>query len=89
MKKVAYVDYGDAAYLHGEGGMLFCCVCGENDRDKLIVEGLMLGKGPCGDDYSFCAKCWKSKTLGDKIMKVLDISPGLKMLDEFVKYYIK
>ena len=56
--------------------LLKCCLCGECDYEKLYVHQLGLGLGMNGDDYTFCEKCWKSRTLGKKILQLLDYPHG-------------
>lgn len=70
--------------LHGERHLLQCCMCGENDRNKLIIEDISLGMGMSGDNYSFCKSCWQSKSLGNNLMELLGIDKefGLKILDD-------
>lgn len=68
-------------FMHGPAHQLQCCLCGENDRNKLIVEDIGISVGMCGDDYSFCEKCWGSRTLGKKILDLLGYK-ALKLLDE-------
>jgi hypothetical protein len=60
-----------------------CCLCGEENRDNLIIESIGIVVGMSGDDFSFCKKCWNSRTLGKKILKLLEYPNGLKLKDEF------
>jgi len=62
--------------------LLVCCLCGETDRDKLIVEDLGLAVGMSGDDYSFCDSCWGKPDLGKRILKHLGYPYGLKIRDD-------
>lgn len=68
--------------FHGDAHLLQCSICGENDRNKLKVEDLGLSMGICGDDYSFCHKCWDSRILGKKILNLLGYPGGLKLITE-------
>jgi|688.fasta_scaffold1495976_1 hypothetical protein len=70
--------------LHGDGHTISCCICGERDFDKMHIHNLGLAVGMCGDDYSFCFKCWMSPTLGNKILRMLGFKPktGMKLKDE-------
>ncbi len=72
--------------LHGGPVEIACCVCGERDFDKMHVHTLGIAAGISGDDYSFCLKCWKSKTLGSKILKLVGYNPkhGMKLRDDCV-----
>lgn len=79
MKKIIAVTKESS--LHGSPHQLQCCLCGENDRNKLLVEDIGISVGMCGDEYSFCEKCWNSKNLGQKILNLLGYS-ALKILDE-------
>ncbi len=63
---------------------LKCCICGEEDRDKLQVESLGIGAGMSGEDYCFCYKCWNSKTLGKEILKLIGYPEKLKLIGEAV-----
>jgi hypothetical protein len=81
--KLLYYKKGGS--LHGSRAQLVCCVCGEDDREKLAVEELGLAAGMRGDDYTFCHRCWYSKTLGKKILSVLGYSHGLKLIDSAVE----
>lgn len=78
MKTLASTKSSD---LRGSSHQLQCCLCGENNRDKLLVEDIGIGIGMSGDDYSFCRDCWNSPDLGKKLLIFLGCSNGLKMLD--------
>lgn len=80
MKKVIVTTKD--SLLHGEAHQLQCSICGENDRNKLIVEDLGIAVGYSGDNYSFCHKCWFSKNLGQKILNLLGYRHGLKIINE-------
>ena len=58
---------------------LSCCICGTKNYDDLFVQSLGIAAGMSGFDYSFCKKCWNSKNLGEKILKVLEYPQGLKL----------
>jgi len=79
MKTIAKTKHSE---LHGSVHVLMCCLCGENDRNKLIVEDIGLCIGMSGQDYSFCKKCWSSRDLGKKILKLVGYPDGMKILDE-------
>lgn len=68
-------------FLHGPAHQLQCCLCGENDRNRLIVEDIGISVGMGGNVYSFCEKCWGAKNLGRKILDLLGYR-ALKILDE-------
>jgi len=63
---------------------LKCCICGEQDRHKLQVEGIGLSAGTWGDEYTFCSKCWNSKSLGKNILKILGYPFGMKLIGEAI-----
>ena len=67
--------------LHGESYPLECSICGENDRRKLIIEGIGIAIGISGSNYSFCKKCWASEKLGKNLLKMLGYKK-LKLKDE-------
>jgi len=73
--------YKKESLLHGPAHLLQCCICGENDRNKLIVEDIGIAVGMCGDDYSFCMECWGAKDLGKKLLNLIGYT-ALKILDE-------
>ena len=77
-RKLAYTKEN---ILHGESHLLQCSLCGDNHRDNLIVEDLGIAVGVCGNNYSFCKKCWNSKNLGQKILSLLEYPNGMKVLD--------
>lgn len=78
MKTIAFVK--DA--WNSERELLQCCLCYENDRNKLVVEHLALGSGMSGKEYSFCKNCWASETLGDDIIRLLGFEGRMKLKDE-------
>jgi len=79
--KTITLAYKKESLLHGPDHFLECSLCGENDRDELIVEDMGMSVGMCGDEYSFCKKCWGSKDLGKQILSLLGYQ-ALKLLDE-------
>jgi len=60
---------------------LQCAICGENDRNKLLVEELGIAISMGGYNYSFCSKCWTSRILGKKLLELLKYPTGLKIKD--------
>jgi len=78
VKTIAFVK--DA--WNAERELLECCLCHENDREKLVVEHLVLGAGMSGKEYSFCKKCWQSKTLGEDILRLIGFEGKMKLKDE-------
>lgn len=64
--------------------LLSCCLCGEQNFDKLYVQHLGLGFGMTGNEYSFCRKCWNSKKLGQKILNLLGYSYGAYIKEEYL-----
>ena len=81
MKKILATTKGEGIFS-GESHLLTCNVCGENDRNKLVVEDIMLGAGMTGYDYSFCKKCWDSKKLGYYILDLLNNGQAIKYKEE-------
>lgn len=79
-------------YKHGnlfggnqsEDELLKCDICGERNFEKLYVHRLGLGIGPSGYDYTFCKKCWQSKTLGQKLLKLLGYENGAYLKSEYI-----
>ena len=71
-----------ASEIHGDAHLLKCSLCAETDRNKLIVEDMVLGAGMSGDTYSFCKKCWYRKDLGQKLLDIIGYPLGLKIKDE-------
>ena len=61
---------------------LYCCMCGTEDYDELVVHKLGLCVGMSGDDYSFCKSCWESKTLGKDLLPMLGFESGAMLLEE-------
>ena len=78
VKKIAYTKNSVFTDRH----LLECCICHENDRDKLLVEDIGIAVGVSGDNYSFCYKCWNSKNLGSRILKLIEMYPAMKIKDE-------
>lgn len=68
--------------LHGESHLLECCICKENDREKLLIEDLGIAIGMAGYNYSFCKSCWNSKSLGKKLLDFFDYPGGMKIKDD-------
>ncbi|MDO9541483.1 MAG: hypothetical protein Q7J98_04065 [Kiritimatiellia bacterium] len=66
--------------LHGPAHVLECCLCGEDDRDKLVVEDLGLATSD-GELYSFCKDCWRSPELGQDLLNLLGYPGGIKLLE--------
>jgi len=66
--------------LHGPSHVLECCLCGEDDRDKLVVEDIGLATSN-GENYSFCKECWYSPDLGRALLDLLGYSDGIKLLE--------
>lgn len=79
MKKT--IAYTKDSMLHGSKHKLVCCLCGEDNREKLEVEDIGISVGLSGEDYSFCRKCWYNKNLGKYILKLLGYE-RLKINDE-------
>lgn len=82
MKYLGVVSY--CGPLHGPEHALVCCLCGERERKRLVVEDLGLSVGMSGDDYSFCKKCWNGPDLGKKILILLGFKKGIKLLNDRV-----
>ena len=79
--KVIAKTKGDSIFS-GPAHTIECCLCGENDRNKIIIEDMGISLGACGDDYSFCLKCWSDKNLGINLLKFFECPNGLKLLDD-------
>ena len=62
--------------------ILQCSICGENNREKLKIEDIGISCGMSGNGYSFCKKCWDSKTLGKDILKLIGYPSGMKLRDD-------
>lgn len=62
-----------------------CCLCHESDYHKIYVDELGLAAGMSGDDYSFCKKCWTSKNLGERILRLLGFEHGMKLKPELLE----
>lgn len=77
--------YKVGSSLYGPRKQIKCCICGEERRDLMQIECLGIASGLAGDDYSFCYKCWHSRTLGEKILKAIGRVGGLKLLKRFVE----
>lgn len=82
----AFVNYGEDDYLHGNPFHLVCCICGERDRDKLLVEDIGISVGMVVNNYTFCKKCWNSRHLGKNILQIICGRNCLKVNDKFVTY---
>jgi len=82
----AIVNYGRSDYLHGDPHNLFCCICGEEDRNKLIVEDMGISVGMCTEEYTFCKECWGSPNLGEIILNLIGYADGLKIKEDFIEY---
>jgi len=72
------------SYLHGPSTELTCCVCGEKDIDKILVQQIGIAAGIGGNCYSFCNKCWNSKNLGKNILKILGFEHGMRIKEEMM-----
>ena len=81
-KKILAYTKHISDYCGPEEHLLQCSICGENDRNKLLVEDISIGCGTSGNDYTFCSKCWKSKNIGKKILELIDNPNGLKYKNE-------
>jgi hypothetical protein len=75
--KVATFKGGMFGY--GENEKLQCVLCGELDLDKLIVQRLGISVGMCGDDYTFCEKCWNGKNFGKRLLQYLGYEGGMRL----------
>ena len=64
-----------------EGERLKCAICGTEDYDLLVVHRLGLAVGMRGEDYSFCVRCWHSRSLGKKLLRLLGFHNAM-LLDE-------
>ena len=82
-KKVAHTPKGDA--FSSESHKLQCSICGEVDRDSLVVEDICIGYGMGGDVYSFCDKCWNSKHIGKNILALIGAGEKLKYIDNLLE----
>ncbi|MBN1864831.1 MAG: hypothetical protein JW808_08020 [Victivallales bacterium] len=80
--KVAYTKAGNDMYGPINSEILECCLCGEQDYEKLYVHRLGMAIGMRGDDYTFCAKCWHSRTLGKKLLELLRYPHGAVLQKE-------
>lgn len=86
MKKVRAYFYDGMYGDKGKRVLLKCSVCGEDDRNKLQIENIMLGAGMGGDDFVFCSVCWNSEKLGEKILELIGYSVALKFKDECLEF---
>lgn len=65
---------------------LRCCLCGERDYDKLIVQALGVSVGPLnGYEFTFCEECWRGPMLGQELFNLLGYPNGLRLKGEFVE----
>jgi len=72
----------DCAYHDGE--LLRCCLCGEIDIKKLIVQNIGIAVGMGGSDYSFCKKCLFSKDFGKKLLREVGYPDGIILRDSAI-----
>ena len=84
MSKKLATTKGDG-FNSGFSHLLQCCMCGENDRDKLVVEDMGISLGMSGNNYSFCKKCWHSKNFGKNLLDFLGYPNGLKLKNEVLE----
>jgi len=84
-KLIAYTPQGNAG-LGSDSHKLQCSICGEVDRNELIVEDMNMGWGVGGNEYSFCKKCWYSENLGKNILIILNTAGGIKYKDDVLEF---
>jgi len=78
-------QYADLPDWQGGKTELRCAICGDSERDNLVVELVGISAGMSGEEYSFCRKCWESPSLGIDLMKLIGRPYPLKLNDEIVK----
>jgi hypothetical protein len=91
--ELALVFFGDLAMkyyrkdgeLFGRREQIKCSICGEENRDKIQVELIGIAVGMCGEDYSFCRKCWNNPQLGKDLIALLGFEDGIKLMDDSVE----
>jgi hypothetical protein len=67
--------------MYGDRRVLECALCKENDREELLIEDIGISVGLYGEEYCFCADCWKSEDLGEKLLNLLGFPDGIKISD--------
>jgi hypothetical protein len=70
----------------GRGEALSCCLCGEQDYDKLLVHRIGIAVGYAGDDYSFCKSCWLGPNFGKRLLEFLGYPDGMYLKAESVEF---
>lgn len=79
LKRIA-VATTKSSELHGHSHALVCCMCGERDFSKLLVQDIGIALGMNGDDFTFCKTCWNHPRLGRKLLRLLGHPKGLILL---------
>jgi hypothetical protein len=77
--------YKGGIFGEGKGEVLSCCLCGELNYEKLIVQRLGIAAGMSGDDYTFCEKCWYGKNLGKRLLQLLGYPVGMYLKIESIE----
>ena len=69
--------YKGGMFGDGEGEKLQCDLCGQMDLEKLLVQNIGISAGMCGNDYTFCSKCWNGKNFGKRLLQHLGFPDGM------------
>jgi len=73
--------YCGGMFDEGKGDLLTCCLCGEQDYPKLFVQRIGIFAGMCGEDYTFCHRCWHAPDFGFRLARTLGFERrGLRLL---------
>jgi len=65
--------------------LLKCDLCGEKQFEKLYVHRLGLAVGMSGCNYTFCKKCWQSKNLGERLLKLIGFENGAYIKSDYIE----
>ena len=84
-RRITIAVYQGGMFEEGKGEILACCLCGERDYARLHVQRLCLGVGMSGETYTFCRRCWQGRTLGDRLLRLVEYPDGLRLLAERVE----
>lgn len=78
--------YKGGMFGEGAGETLSCCLCGEKNFEKLIVQRIGIAIGMSGDDYTFCESCWNGPNFGSRLLQFLGYPNGMRLMDKSLEF---